>query len=260
MSSIGLSTGLKALLSARYMLDTIGHNIANANTPGYSRQRVQLGSSLPIQLGSLLIGSGVDAGRVERSIDQLLGRRINGQRSLIGSLETQRGMLSDFEAVFAEPGENGLGSLLDGFFSGLSQLSTAPTDSILRTSAMQSAESLTARFRDLSRSLAAASTDAMADISSRTEEVNKLADEIVGLNLKIGETESVGLVANDLRDRRDVALGRLSKLVDTTTVAGPNGSVRGAMAHAGDVALGGGEGRCRAGRRSDASRVRACVT
>src|SRR5262245_37919724 len=142
MSSIGINTGLKALLSARYMLDTIGHNIANANTPGYSRQRVQLGSALPVQLGSLLIGTGVDAGRVERSVDELLGRRIQGQRALLGSLDTQRSGLGTFETLFAEPGDNGLSSLLDGFFASVSQLSTAPTDSIRRTSVVEAADSM----------------------------------------------------------------------------------------------------------------------
>lgn len=226
MSNIGIQTGLKALLSARYMLDTIGHNIANANTPGYSRQRVQLGSSLPVQLGSLLIGGGVDAGRVERSVDELLGRRIQGQRTLLGSLDVQRGGLGTFESLFAEPGENGLSSLLDGFFASVSQLSTAPTDPILRSGAVQAGSSISARFRDLASALDASSSDAMADVSARVSEVNTLADEIVRLNQEIGATESVSLTANDLRDRRDQALQRLSQLVDTTTVAGPNGAVR----------------------------------
>ncbi len=226
MSSIGLNTGLKALLSARYMLDTIGHNIANANTAGYSRQRVQLGSASPVQLGALLIGAGVDAGRVERSVDELLGRRIQGQRSLLGSLDAQRSGLGTFETLFGEPGENGLSSLLDGFFASVSQLSTAPTDSILRTGAVQASESLTARFRDLASALSGAESDALADVAGRVREVNELADEIVRLNQKIGETESVNVAANDLRDRRDLALQRLSQLVDTTTVGGPNGAVR----------------------------------
>lgn len=226
MAGIGVNTGLKALLSARYMLDTIGHNIANANTPGYSRQRVQLGSSLPVQLGGLLIGSGVDAGHVQRSVDELLGRRIQVQQSMLGSLGAQRSGLASFESLFAEPGENGLGKLLDGFFSAASQLSTAPSDSILRTNVVQSTQSLAARFRDLSAALASASGDAMADITSRVDEVNELAGEVVELNLRIGETESGGTPANDLRDRRDVALSRLSELVDTTVVDGPNGSVR----------------------------------
>jgi flagellar hook-associated protein 1 FlgK len=226
MSSIGIHTGLKALLSARYVLDTIGHNIANANTPGYSRQRVQLASALPVRLGGLQIGGGVDAGRVQRSVDELLGRRIQGQHALLGSLTTLRGGLSDLEALVAEPGENGLGTLLDGFFASLSQLSTSPADPIQRTSVVRSTDALAARFRELARALDASASDALADVSSRIAEVNDLADEIAALNLEIGETESVGIPANDLRDRRDVALARLSELADVTPVDGPNGSVR----------------------------------
>src|SRR5262245_17109861 len=226
MSSIGLDTGLKALLSARYMLDTIGHNIANANTPGYSRQRVDLASSLPIQIGQLLIGTGVDAGRVQRSVDELLGRRIQSQNSVMGALQTQRTGLGDFESLFAEPGDTGLGSLLDGFFGAVSQLSTAPGDSILRTGLVQKSDALASRFRDLSSALTQSSSDSLADVTSRVDEVNQLASQVVDLNQQIGETESVGTPANDLRDQRDVALDRLSQLVDTTVVQGPNGSVR----------------------------------
>ena len=226
MSNVGLNTGLSALLSARYMLDTIGHNIANANTPGYSRQRVNLASGLPLHLGGLLIGGGVNAGSVQRSVDELLGRRIQSQRSLLGSLGTQREGLASLEALLAEPGENGLGGLLDDFFANVSQLSTAPSDSILRTSLVQSTSALTGRFRDLSDALGRTTSDATADVTSRVGEVNELASEIVALNLKIGETESVNLAANDLRDARDEALARLSELVDTTVVDGPNGSVR----------------------------------
>jgi flagellar hook-associated protein 1 FlgK len=226
MSSVGLNTGLSALLSARYMLDTVGHNIANANTPGYSRQRVQLSSALPLSVGNLLIGSGVDAGRVERAVDELLGRRIQSQRSLMGSLSAQLGGLSDLEALLGEPGENGLGSLLDGFFASTSKLASAPADSIHLTGLVHSTNALTTRFNDLAGTLARASSDAMADVKARVSEVNELAAEVAALNLKIGETESVNLSANDLRDRRDMALGRLSELVDTTIVNGSNGSVR----------------------------------
>ena len=226
MSSIGLNTGLKALLSARFMLDTIGHNIANANTPGYSRQRVQLAAALPIQMRGLLIGSGVDAGAVERTVDELLGRRILVQRGVAGSLDAQRTNLAQVEALFAEPGDNGLGALLDGFFSSLAQLSTSPADSILRADVVQSTQSMTERFHELSRSLASVSVDAFGEVSTRVDEANRLAAEIAALNLEIGETESTGVPANDLRDQRAVALERLSEIVDVTTVDGSNGAVR----------------------------------
>ena len=147
MTSISLNTGLRALLSAQYVLDTIGHNIANANTPGYSRQRVQLASALALRTHGLVIGGGVDAGRVERSVNALLGRRILAQRSVMGGLEVRLGTLAEIEASFGEPGLGGLGDLIDGFFSAVSGLSTAPEDPIQRNALVQSAQSLTGRLR-----------------------------------------------------------------------------------------------------------------
>ena len=114
MSNIALNTGLKALLSARYVLDTIGHNISNANTPGYSRQRVDLAPGVPLAVRGLMIGTGVDSVLVERSFNQLLGRRILAQTSVMGGLSSQLTNLSEIESLFGEPGEGGLSALLDG--------------------------------------------------------------------------------------------------------------------------------------------------
>ena len=119
MSNIALQTGLRALLSARYSLDTIGHNLANANTVGYTRQRVELGSAQPLQRNGLLIGGGVQADRVQRTVDGLLNKRILNQLGIGGGLEAQLGLMSEMEAFFGEPGENSLGSRLNGFFSSI---------------------------------------------------------------------------------------------------------------------------------------------
>jgi flagellar hook-associated protein FlgK len=224
--SISLNTGLRALLSARYVLDTIGHNIANANTPGYSRQNVQLSTAIPVNIGGLLIGSGVSTDQIQRSVDQLLGRRIQGQQSVMGSLQSRLGGLSQLESLFGEPGPGGLGQLLDGFFSSVSELSTAPDDSVLQTGLAQAALAMTERFNEIGNSLATAGIDAEAEIEARIESANMYAAEIATLNQQIGEVESGGLPANDLKDQRDLLLGKLSELVDTKTVDGPNGSVR----------------------------------
>jgi len=226
MSNISLNTGLRALLSARYVLDTIGHNLANAATPGYSRQHVQLSAGLPLNVGGVLIGSGVNTERVQRSVDQLLGRRILSQQSVMGGLSSQLGGLSELEALFGEPGPGGLGELLDGFFSGVSELSTSPQDSVLQTGLAQSALAMTERFNELGRHLSGAGTDAEAEVETRVESVNMYAAEIARLNLEISETEASGLPANDLQDQRDLLLGKLSELVDVQTVDGPNHSIR----------------------------------
>ena len=83
-----------------HVLDTIGHNLANAATPGYSRQHVQLSAGVPLRVGGLLIGSGVNADQVQRSVDALLGRRIMSQRGVMGGLHSRLGGLSELEALF----------------------------------------------------------------------------------------------------------------------------------------------------------------
>ncbi len=225
MSSISLNTGLKALISAQFVLETVGHNIANANVDGYSRQRVRLNSSLPLNVGGLLIGSGVDASSVQRSVDSLLNRRILGQVSVSGGLQSQLGAMAEIEALFHEPDPNSLGGLMDGFFSSISELSASSEDSILHTGVAQAAVALTSQFNHLANRLGSMSFDIRAEVETRVEEVNQLADEIAALNVQIGETEAVGLSANDLGDQRDRALKNLSELVDITTIEDARGAV-----------------------------------
>jgi flagellar hook-associated protein 1 len=225
MTSIALTTGLKALISSQFVLDTVGHNIANANTEGYSRQRVQLGSSMPLQIRGLLMGSGVDASSVQRSVDQLLNRRIFNQVSVAGGLGSQLGGMAEIEALFNEPDINSLGGLMDGFFSSVSELSAASEDAILRTGVVQSGVSMVTQLNHLASSLDNMSRDIRTEVSAKVEEVNRLAAQIAELNVQIGETEGVGLAANDLNDQRDRALRDLSELVDITTIENASGAV-----------------------------------
>lgn len=225
MTSIALTTGLKALISAQFVLDTVGHNIANANTEGYSRQRVHLGSSLPLQVRGMLVGSGVDASSVQRSVDNLLTRRILNQVSVAGGLDSQLSGMAEIEALFNEPDVNSLGGLMDGFFSSISELSSASEDSILRTGVVQAGVSMITQFNHLAGSLDNMSRDIRSEVQSKVDEVNQLAAQIAELNIQIGETAAVGLSANDLSDQRDRALHNLSQLVDTTTIEDARGAV-----------------------------------
>jgi flagellar hook-associated protein 1 FlgK len=226
MTNIGLHTGLRALLSSQLVLDTIGHNIANANTRGYSRQSVQLGASLPLSVRGLLVGSGVDTLGVQRSVDALLARRIHGQVGVGANLGARLSGMREAETLFAGSDRAGVTQSLEDFFSGLSQLSTAPEDSILRAGAVQAAVSLSSRFQELADGLVVLRADARTEVATRVEQANRIAAEIADLNVQISAGESGGAAANDLRDQRDRALEDLAALVDVQTVADPNGSVR----------------------------------
>ena len=226
MTSIGLNTGLKALLGARYALDTIGHNIANANTEGYSRQQVDLHPSTALQVQGLLIGNGVQADHVQRSVDEILGRRIYNQRGISGGLVVQSDGLSELESLLNEPGEDGFGALLSEVFSSFSQHANNPADTVLRADVSQRANSLAARLNTISEALRRVSTDSGGQLAAEVDQVNTLATQIADLNISIGSLEAGGEPANDLRDHRSVLLGQLADLADIRVLDGDNGAVR----------------------------------
>ncbi|MEO0650415.1 MAG: flagellar hook-associated protein FlgK, partial [Planctomycetota bacterium] len=226
MSRIALNTGLRALLSSQFALDNVGQNIANANTVGYSRQRVDLAAGRPQISQGLIVGSGVDVLGVRRQVDNLLERRILSQGSITGRLDQELSTLSELEALFADLEGFGLGTSIDNFFSDVTQLSANPQDTILQTDLVQATLELTDRFN----SLQAGSLDLANDIRGQAQtlagDVNQLAVEIARLNDEISSIESGQIQANDLRDQRQVKLQELAELADIQTAEDQQGQVR----------------------------------
>ncbi|MDG1983121.1 MAG: flagellar hook-associated protein FlgK [Planctomycetota bacterium] len=225
---MGLSTniGLRALLTSQSALDTIGHNVANATTEGYSRQRVLTSSARPVNLRGLQLGNGVDASVVTRSVDELLNTRIVGQSSSVSRLESQLTEMASVEALLNEPGEGGFGALMDSLFSSLSLLSASPEDAVARNGALQSTEGVTRRFHQVSGEIRQLQGDAQLKAETLVADVNLLADRLVSLNEQISQVEaSSGTVANDLRDQRGVALRALAERVEITARENAHGAV-----------------------------------
>jgi len=225
MAGIGMTTGLRALLTARFGLDTVGHNISNATTPGYSRQRVALAATHPLMSQGMFVGTGVEALAVHRNVDALLHRRILGQTASVGSLAARWTGMSEMEGLFSEP-ENGLGGLMDDWYAKVSDLSAGPEDDILRTGLVASGEDLGSRFRQLHGQIGELRDSFASQLEIRIGEVNELARAISNFNREIGKTEVGGATANDLRDGRDEALRRLSELVDVKAIEDAQGVMR----------------------------------
>lgn len=214
MGSLSLGTGLRALLTAQGALDTIGHNLANAGTPGYSRQRLDLVAAQGIRRGQNLIGNGVDLRSIRRATDGVLERRILSQLTTSGRFNAQVGQLFEVETVLGELEGASIGGLMSDAFASISALSASPADGILRSDVVQNFDGLAARFRELDSSLNLVTHSALDQVEVHVERINELSEQIADLNDAIAQAEASGLVANDMRDQRDGLLKEMADLAD----------------------------------------------
>ena len=226
MAILGLSIGLRGLLTAQANLDTVGHNISNANTPGYSRQTLQVSTGRTLNIRGLIQGTGVQGDVVVRTVDNLLASRITTQVSTLSRLQSRYSSLSDTESFLGVNTKGGIPELMQGFFSGLSSLSTDPDGNVLRAGAVQSTVALSSRFNQLSTSAESQRRETVLRLESEVSEVNALAREIGKLNKQITNSETGVQVANDLRDRRSLLIDKLAGFVDVRTVEDQRGATR----------------------------------
>ena len=224
MSGLGIGSGLKALLAAQASLDTIGNNLANVNTPGYSRQRVDLASSLSVVRYGLRMGTGVDALGVSRVVDEVLEGRILGQLGTRARLEQAWGAKADVELLFGELEGNGVGAGLDLFFSAATQLAASPADAILQGDLVNTGKTLAQRFRDLDRGLVEHGAALGGTIEATVDEVNAIAGRIATLNGQLGALEGSGGPAHELLDERQRLVKELAELVDVQTTVDSQGN------------------------------------
>ncbi len=213
--SLGFNTALSALSAARVALQTIGHNIANANTPGYTRQRVLFSPSAPSPIGSnLLVGNGVTLASIDAVSDSLLTARVRSQSQELGFATAQSEIFTDVESALGEPGNGGVGSLMDDFFSSLEGLRSSPSDPAVRSSVIQKAQSLVQGFRGSRGNLSRIHTDVRDAIRQETSKVNQLLNNLAEVNRTIVTSGFGAEVPSDVQDRQNQLLLELSRSVD----------------------------------------------
>jgi flagellar hook-associated protein 1 FlgK len=217
-----------ALQAFQRSLDTTGHNIANVNTPGYSRQRVELSANQPITFynnGMKALGSGVNLSDIQRVRDYFLDRQLHGSLGDSSHHQTIATGATSMERIYGEPSDFGIGASLDRFFDSWSGLSGDPSNSGLRTEVRTAAVELTDRTRDAHDQIYAFRQQQQEAVQTTIDEINRLANEIDRLNSEIRHFESTsGGSANDLKDARDASIEELSKLVDTRVEVFSDGS------------------------------------
>ena len=220
-----LDIALSGLQSHQTALQVTGHNIANVDTDGYSRQRAELVSKEPQNTGYGPLGRGVTVADIFQIRDRFLDGVYQNETQNSMELTVSRDFLRRIEDIFQEPSEMGLSSLMDNFFAAVQALASYPEEQPLRASLVAAASVLADGFNDVSRNLDQLRTDANREIIMRVSEVNSLTEQIAGLNQNIVRAEAGGKTANDFRDQRTVLLDRLAELMDIRTMEMNNGAV-----------------------------------
>ena len=220
-SFYGMQTSLRGLMAQQRMLDTTGHNIANASTIGYSRQEATLSASQALQLqvsGSANatgahLGSGVDVQGFRRIRDQFLDLQYRGQNTSLNEWKAQTEALDTAELALAEPGDNGISAQLSKFWSAWSDLSKSPDSEAAKQALVQKTGALTDTIQAVRSQMATAQATAQGQygaIAGPGGDVDKVAAELANLNKTISSFLQNGDSPNDLMDRRDVLLDQLS--------------------------------------------------
>jgi flagellar hook-associated protein 1 FlgK len=221
-----LSIGKQGVTAQQRAISVTSNNIANVNTPGYTRQRPVFESVTPTYMPEGFgVGGGVGVDTIERIADRYLDSQLLRERHALAFDEGMDTGLARLEGIFAELAGTGIGGRLSEFFKSLSYLATHPSDPTVRTQVIQNAISLTDLIHDTDRRLAQLQTDANQKIETIVDEINELASEIARANREIFVKEGAGAVASELRDHRQALLGQLAEKIDFTTFERDDGQI-----------------------------------
>ena len=228
----GLDIGASALRTAQQLLDTAAHNVANANTPGYSRQAVTVVESPPYSLPAFnrtgmpgQIGSGVTVAAITRVRDSFLDLQVQVQAGLKGDWDTRQQQLAKIEAIFPEPSDAGLGGTISKYWNAWQDLAADPTSAAARAALTEQAASLAGEINRDSGQLGMVSAGIDSLVDDQVATVNSLATQIASLNGQIMMVTGTGGHANDLMDQREQLLEKLTAIVPATVTARQDGSV-----------------------------------
>ncbi|MBS4223193.1 flagellar hook-associated protein FlgK [Lederbergia citrea] len=224
---MGLETAKRGMYTQQSAIYVTGHNIANANTPGYTRQRVNFEQTTPYPAASMnrpqipgQLGTGVKDGTIQRIRDTFVDEQFRGENNKFGYYESLAESISKMEDIMNEPSDFGLSKAMAQFWQSLQDLSTNPENEGARRVVLQRGTSVAETFQYLHSSLTTVRNDIKKEIDATVIEINSLAKQISSINQQISEVEPHGYLPNDLYDERDRLVDQLSKLVpiETNTV------------------------------------------
>lgn len=220
-----LSTGITGLNAFRTQLATTAHNVANVNTEGYNRQVVDL-STLPATLeGTGYIGNGVQIAEIRRQFDQFLMDRVRVHTASNEDYQSYLDRASRIDDLIADP-DAGLSGALQSFFNAVQDVADDPASTTTRDVLLSNSNILVDRFHSMHQFLEGMRLEINQDLKTLVGEANSITGSIAQLNNEIQlAVNGTGSTPNDLLDRRDVLITKLSELVSVTTVAQDNGAI-----------------------------------
>jgi len=220
-----LNIASQALMTQQKAINVTGHNIANVNTPGYSRQSLQISTNTPSYSYIGLIGNGVHADGIERIYDRFLSTQINNENQALGHWDAQKGAVEVVEMIFNESDGYGLSQAMSKFWDTWHSLINNPAGTTERQVLITNSQVLTSTFNQLDADLRKSQKDLDLAVEGTVADINRLTEKVADLNAKILSAESDASSANDYRDQREQALKALSELIDINTYEDSNGAV-----------------------------------
>jgi len=223
-SSALMSIGVRAMFANYASMQTTGHNIANAQTPGYSRQTVQLQTSGGQQTGAGFFGKGVDVVTVQRASDAFLNTQAQVASSMSAMDGARSSNLQQLETVFP-PGDSGMGAAVGSFMNAFVDLANSPADSSARQVILSDAAEVADRFSTAGDQLDRLQSGVTADLTSSVAEVNQMAAQVATLNGSIAALRGSSSAPNDLLDQRDQLIKKIGNHIKVSTIAANDGTM-----------------------------------
>lgn len=220
-----LNIGRSALSASQVAIQVTGNNFANASTPGYSRQRVNLQALSDQRWGNYFLGRGVGIASIQRQVDAALQARLNGSISQQASADIGSSFLSQLESVVNELGDNNLSDQFDKFYSAWSEIANSPNRDGARALVVQQGRTLAAAIQSTRRDLFNARAQLDQQLGASVNQADNLLNQIAAINVQIVNSEGGSAEANALRDQRDTLISGLSQIMDVSTIEQANGAV-----------------------------------
>jgi flagellar hook-associated protein 1 FlgK len=213
-----LNTAKLGLQTNQTAIEITGHNIANVQTEGFSRQEVTLEVNRPRRVGLAFLGTGVRATNVTRDFDQFLYNKILGESSTLGNFDISNTFFQRLETILNESSGVSLNNAMSEFFLAFDDLASNPTNLAARTAVLSAAGTLATVFNQLGSSLLQQRINLDGAVSAEVTDINGMLDEIAEFNRSIIQLENGNTPANDLRDQRDLLIKQLSEKLDVQLI------------------------------------------